>query len=222
MNNNKSFFYQERGFTLVEMMIAIAIIGVLASITVPNFKKYQAKSKTVEAKMQLASIYTAQASFYQLFDMYSNCLDYMGFNPENEKSGRYFALGFPNVQANIDTNFYNSAVGERLVGAECPRDLAEVEGQSYFLAGKSVGSAVLDNLADFQAAVFITDNNLNDASGPFTYEVHAGLGIQITEETKVYTATAAGYVDSTAVDPAQSSLWTINQDKKLTNFRAGY
>ena len=54
----------EAGFTLVELMIVVAIIGVLSAVAVPNFKKYQAKAKTSEAKIQLAAAYTAEQAFY--------------------------------------------------------------------------------------------------------------------------------------------------------------
>lgn len=217
----------QKGFTLVEMMIAIAIIGVLAAITVPNFKKYQAKAKTSEAKIQLAMIYTSQEAFYQLFDMYATCLDYMGFDATNEQPRRYYALGFVGFNANIDQNFYNSAVGERLVTSECPRDLGETPGVSVFLAGKAVGSAMIDDLAKFQAAVDLglTHNDLNDdpaGAGPFSEQAHSGLGTQTNMFTKVYTATAAGIIDSTKMASEEASLWTINHKKQLRNYRAGY
>ena len=53
-----------KGFTLIELMIVVAIIGILAAIAIPNFLKFQAKSKQSEAKTNLKAIYTAQTGYY--------------------------------------------------------------------------------------------------------------------------------------------------------------
>ena len=58
----KSFRKQE-GFTLIELMIVVAIIGILAAIAIPNFMEYQRKSRTSEAKTNVTSIKTAQMTF---------------------------------------------------------------------------------------------------------------------------------------------------------------
>ena len=53
----------EKGFTLIELMIVVAIIGILAAIAIPNFVAYQAKSKQSEAKISLGAIFTSAVAY---------------------------------------------------------------------------------------------------------------------------------------------------------------
>lgn len=58
------------GFTLVEVMIVVALIGVLASVAVPSFIAYQAKSRRSEAYSNLRAIASSQSSFYATKGVY--------------------------------------------------------------------------------------------------------------------------------------------------------
>jgi type IV pilus assembly protein PilA len=54
----------QKGFTLIELMIVVAIIGILAAIAIPNFLRFQAKSKQSEAKTNLGGIFTAETAYF--------------------------------------------------------------------------------------------------------------------------------------------------------------
>jgi type IV pilus assembly protein PilA len=69
-----------KGFTLIELMIVVAIIGILAAIAIPNFLKFQAKSKQSEAKTNLKAIYTAETGYYGENNTY-NTFDKVNWAP---------------------------------------------------------------------------------------------------------------------------------------------
>ena len=59
-----------KGFTLIELMIVVAIIGILAAIAIPNFLRFQLKAKSSEGKVNIAAIRTAQESYLAEFGSY--------------------------------------------------------------------------------------------------------------------------------------------------------
>ena len=61
---------KREGFTLIELMIVVAIIGILAAIAIPNFLRFQLRSKAGEGKVNLAAIRTSQEGFFAEFSTY--------------------------------------------------------------------------------------------------------------------------------------------------------
>ena len=80
----------QKGFTLIELMIVVAIIGILAAIAIPNFIKFQARSKQSEAKANLKAIFTAQKAYFQEKDKFSSFTGDIGFSPERNNRYAYF------------------------------------------------------------------------------------------------------------------------------------
>ncbi len=58
------------GFTLIELMIVVAIIGILAAIAIPNFLRFQLKAKSSEGKTNIAAIRTAEESYFAEYGNY--------------------------------------------------------------------------------------------------------------------------------------------------------
>ncbi|WP_394752085.1 type IV pilin protein [Crenothrix sp.] len=66
---------KQQGFTLIELMIAVAIVGVLASIAVPNYQKSVMKSRRADAKGALVSLANAMEKHYTEMGSYCDAAD---------------------------------------------------------------------------------------------------------------------------------------------------
>jgi type IV pilus assembly protein PilA len=174
---------QQSGFTLVELMIVVAIIGLLASVAIPNFKQYQAKAKTSEAKLQLAAIYTAETSFAGDFDTYAPCLVDMGYDPSSGYTSRYYAVGFIGDNTTVRGIASNNGNNCTATGG--------------FSAGKKVGgtTGLASSLPSIATIVNSGDTFIAGAVGPID-TANLSIALQskwIMNESKVLTASTRGY-----------------------------
>ncbi len=67
-----SRIHNRKGFTLIELMIVVVIIGILAALAIPRFMQATTKSKQSEAKGLLKQIYTMQRAYRQEFNLYGD------------------------------------------------------------------------------------------------------------------------------------------------------
>ena len=91
--------FKKLGFTLVELMIVVAIIGILAAIAIPNFMRFQARAKQSEAKTNLKASYQAQRSYFAERDGYNSNIFAVGYSPER---GNRYAYYYESTPANLE------------------------------------------------------------------------------------------------------------------------
>jgi type II secretory pathway pseudopilin PulG len=88
MNKN---YKNEKGFTLVELLILVLISSTLFFVGIKNFKYYQAKQRQFDAKIQLAFIYKAELETLAEYHTYATCLTSIDYSTPTEG---YYVVGF--------------------------------------------------------------------------------------------------------------------------------
>jgi len=76
--------HKEKGFSMLEILITVGLLGVLTAVAVPSYKNYLRSSKTVEAQSSLSQIYMAEKTFYLQWRFYTYDLKVIGAIPEGE------------------------------------------------------------------------------------------------------------------------------------------
>jgi type IV pilus assembly protein PilA len=100
-----------KGFTLIELMIVVAIIAILAAIAIPNFLKFQAKSKQSEARTMLTGVYEAEMGYFATENRFAPTASVIGFEPASVPKYYINPADDGWIVADRQTNFTSTTSG---------------------------------------------------------------------------------------------------------------
>ncbi len=79
----------QKGFTLIELMIVVAIIGILAAIAIPAYQDYTIRSQVTEGMNLASAVETGVAEYYANTGSWPTTLTLAGGDSANKPSGKY-------------------------------------------------------------------------------------------------------------------------------------
>lgn len=110
---------KNHGFTMVELLIAVAIMGIIAAVAIPSYSGYLTESRRTDAKTLLLEAAGEQARFFSENNSYAASMTAMGYGADSEptESGHYNVA----VSAATATSFTltATAAGDQANDAVC-------------------------------------------------------------------------------------------------------
>ena len=180
-----------QAFTLVELMVVVAIIGILASISIPSYQRYTARARQSEAKVALSSSYTAEQGFFAEMGTFTYCLRQIGVTGDSVQK-RYYSFG--EIPWGVDTTCGPTG------SANC---------LAYTYSGITAKTLCTgpDDISFYMSAQVNRNFNLD----------YLAIPLQSSVGQNTFLLLGAGNVSTDTV----TDEWLINQNKTLVNFQPG-
>jgi prepilin-type N-terminal cleavage/methylation domain-containing protein len=211
---------RSKGMTLVEILVVVAIIGILATISIPQYRKFSARARQASAVSELASIFTAQSSFHGEYNTYHDQLPVMGFVPEGMVSPTAVPATWSYPVVRGIHRYYSSTGGVIAGGANMPPTLPE-------LGLADPGTATFDGFWGFRTTLNDCEALSLKVSGTDSIGMRFSWTLTPNINLRVYTDSFLGGVAGCPVqnltddNAGEIDAWLINEKRVIRQYHSG-
>jgi prepilin-type N-terminal cleavage/methylation domain-containing protein len=193
------------GFTLIDMMIAVAILSILAAVAYPQIAKMKARGIQLTAKTELMTLYIAQKNFREIYKTYSVDWQAAGFTPKGMNLTGLYPVS---IDRNRAYAIYN---GNQQ--APVPTTLAAL-GLASGIPWPTMYPA------HYSRCQIVGNNNATTYPGIDTADTALGAPIAFISKT-TFRATSIGCPMKNLTTTTGLDRWTIDQDAVIQQLNSG-